>query len=240
LANPSLNPYQPPVINVVESGLGGGDFTIARALSDGWNAAKRDFPLCLGVGVVAVLISGVAAVTVIGYFLVVPVIAYGGIKFLLNLLDGKAEFNDLFSGFSNYGTVLGRMLLLTLITLLIGLVSESVMLVGMYSNSEAIRLIGSLIYLVSAVFVILPLSFSYFFVVDQDMTAAAALSASWRVTRGKLGKLVGLTLLGLLISWVGLLALVIGVVFTMTVAYGMFASAYRQMAGPAPASELPY
>jgi len=239
VANPSLNPYQPPVINVVETGLNTGDFTIARALSDGWNATKRYFPLWLGVGIVAVLISGVAAVTVIGYFLVLPVLFYGGIKFLLNMLDGKAQFNDLFSGFSNYGTVLGRMLLLTLSTVLVGLVSESVMLVGMYLESDAATLIGSLIYLVSTVFVLLPLSFSYFFVVDQGMTATAALSASWRVTRGKLGKLVGLTLVVLLISWAGVLALLIGVVFTMTVGYAMFASAYRQMVAPAPAPPPP-
>jgi hypothetical protein len=238
LAHSSLNPYQPPVINMAETGVAAGDFTIARALSDGWNAAKRYFPLCLGVGLVSIVISVVAALTIIGYFLVLPVLAYGAIKFLLNMLDGKPEFNDLFSGFSNYGTVLGRMLLLILIMVLIALVSESAMLAGMYSKSEVIQLIGSLIYLASFVFVILPLSFSYYFVVDQDMTAAAALSASWRVTRGKLGKLVGLTLLAVLISWAGLLALVVGVFFTMAVAYGMFASAYRQLAGPAPASAL--
>lgn len=235
MAHPSLNPYQPPAIHVAETDPGAGDFSIARALSDGWNATKLYFPLWLGVGIVAVVISGVAAITIIGYFLVLPVLAYGGLKFLLNMLDGKAEFNDLFCGFSSYGTVLGRMWVLSLITVLLGLVSESVMLFGMYLNSVPIRMIGSLIYLASAVFVIMPLSFSYFFVVDQGMTPTDALSASWRITRGKLGKLLGLAIVAMLIGWSGVLALVIGVVFTLTVAYAMFASAYRQMV-PAPAS----
>ena len=73
-----------------------GDFTIQRALSDGWNATVSNFPLWLGVGLVACLVGGVSIITVIGYFLVLPVLSYGGVKFLLNMLDGKAEFNDLF------------------------------------------------------------------------------------------------------------------------------------------------
>ena len=110
------------------------------------------------------------------------------------------------------------------------------MLIGSWMQSDAVQLIGSLIYLASFVFVILPTSFAFFFAVDRDLPATDALSASWRITRGKLVKLVGLALLAGLICVAGILALGVGILFTATMSYAMFASAYRQMAGPIPAA----
>jgi hypothetical protein len=152
------------------------------------------------------------------------------------MLDGKAEFNDLFAGFSKYGATLGRMLLLMVVLILLGLVSESLIFIGSWLQSSVLSLIGSLVYLACVVFVILPTSFAFFFAVDRDLPALDALNASWRITRGKLLKLVGLGLLAGLIAVSGILALGVGVVFTMTMSYAMFASAYRQMTGPAPAA----
>lgn len=235
MADPIDNPYRAPTTSEAPSEEQG-DFTIQQALSDGWGATVSNFPLWLGVGIVAVLIGGASAITVIGYFLVLPVLSYGSIKFLLNMLDNKAEFNDLFAGFSNYGATLGRMLLLTVILILLGLVSESLIFVGSWLQSSLVSLIGSLVYLASLVFVILPTSFAFFFAVDRDLPAMEALNASWRITRGKLLKLVGLALLAGLIGVSGILALGVGVIFTFTMSYAMFASAYRQMAGRAPAA----
>lgn len=238
MAESPLNPYQAPFAHDPASGGGAGDFSIQRALSDGWNATRNYFPLWLGVGIVGSLCAGAAAITVIGAIVVVPVLVYGGIKFLLNMLDGRAQFNDLFSGFSNYGSVLGRMLLLILLLALIGLASESVLLIGNFTDSGVLQLVGSLIYLGATLFVILPLSFSTFFLVDQNMGATEALGASWRIARGKLGKLLLLTLVEMLIGVLGVLALVVGVIFSMTIAYAMLASAYRQMVANAPDAEL--
>lgn len=235
MAEPIDNPYRAPTTSEAPIGEEG-DFTIQQALSDGWAATVNNFPLWLGVGIVAVLIGGASAITVIGYFLVLPVISYGSIKFLLNMLDDKAEFNDLFAGFSNYGATLGRMLLLTLILILLALVSESLMFIGSWLHSSVLSLIGTVVYLASVVFVMLPTSFAFFFAVDRDLPAMDALNASWRITRGKLLKLVGLALVAGLIAVSGILALGVGVIFTGTVSYAMFASAYRQMAGRAPAA----
>jgi len=236
MAEPFDNPYRAPLTTSEAPSGEAGDFSIQQALSDGWAATVSNFPLWLGVGIVAVLIGGASAITVIGYFLVLPVLSYGGIKFLLNMLDGKAEFNDLFAGFSKFGATLGRMFLLMLVLILLGLVSESLMFIGSWLHSSAVSLIGSLVYLASVVFVILPTSFAFFFAVDRDLSAMDALNASWRITRGKQVKLLGLTLVSGLIGVSGLLALGVGVIFTMTVSYAMYASAYRQMAGPAPAA----
>ena len=238
MADPFNNPYQAPLNSSEPPSGDGGDFTIRRALSDGWNATVRNFPLWLGVGIVAVLIAGISAATVIGYFLVLPVLGFGGIKFLLNMLDGKAEFNDLFAGFSNYGATLGRMLLLGMMLVLLGLASESVLFIGSWLGSSLVTLLGSFVYLASLIFVILPTSFACFFAVDRDLSALDALTASWRISRGKLGTLVLLALLAGLIAVAGVLALGVGVLFTGTMSYVMFASAYRQMVGPRPAAEL--
>ena len=111
----SENPYAPP-----GSDLGGasprgflpgrGDFDIGQCLSEGWAKTWSNFPLWLVFGLAFVVLFAVAAMTVVGIFLVVPVLTWGGTLFVLHMYDGGAEFGDLFAGFSRYGTALVGML----------------------------------------------------------------------------------------------------------------------------------
>src|SRR6266511_4855779 len=122
------------------------------------------------------------------------------------MVDGKPSFDDLFAGFKNYLPVLGRMLLLTAILVLLGLISESLVFVGQFTESLVVTLVGWLIYLVVLCTVIVRLYFSFFLAIDRDMGAIESLATSWRMTQGKVMKTIGLGLLSGLIAGAGVLA----------------------------------
>jgi len=234
VASPPLNPYAPPkAADPPAEPLVFGDFDIGRAINDAWEACKRHFPLWLGVLVVGGILVFLSAITFIGCFVAVPVFGWGFGKFFLNMADGKPSFDDLFAGFKNYLPVLGRMLLLIVILVLLGFISESLVFVGKFTDSLVVTLVGWLIYLVVRCTVIVRLYFSFFLAIDRDMGAIESLANSWRMTQGKVMKTIGLGLLSVLISGAGVLACFVGVFFTATMAYVMYASAYRQMVGPA-------
>jgi uncharacterized membrane protein len=110
--------------------------------------------------------------------------------------------------------------------------AESLVFVGQFMQSRALIAVGWLVYLALLVGVLVRWYFAFFLIVDRDLSVFGALSASWRMTEGKAWKTVGLTLLATLVAMSGILACGVGVIFTVMLSYLMFASAYRQMAGP--------
>ena len=235
MVSPPLNPYAPPQsADASQPALVYGDFDLGRTVTDAWEACKKHFPLWFLVGFVGMLLVVVSMITIIGYFVVVPVFFFGGIKFLLNMVDGQPSFDDLFAGFKNYLTALGRMLLLTVIFVTMALLAESLVFVGQYLDSVALVAIGGVIYLAFAFGVLVRFYFAVFLVVDRDMGAIDSLATSWRMTQGKTLKLVGLAILSSFIAVAGMLACGIGMFLTVTMAYVMYASAYRQIIGPPP------
>jgi hypothetical protein len=232
MANPPYNPYQPPKFDDIIPNQVAGDFDLGRAVTDAWEATKHYFPLWLGVMVVGWLAMLFAAVTVIGIVAVVPVIAWGMVKFHLNMKDGRADFSDLFSGFSNYGPVLGKTLVLGAVWILLSLIGDSLALVGQFTKSGTLSAIGTMVNLVFAFAIMTRLYFAFFLVIDKDMAAIDALGASWQMTQGKVLKVIALSLLAGLIAGAGVIACCVGALFTVTMSYVMYASAYRQMVGP--------
>ena len=126
------DPYAAPQANIESApsgtGLvgGTGTFDLGRTLNDGWTNTISNLGPMIGVMIVGMLVMSVFYVTIIGIFLGVPIVFYGMTKFLLNAHDGRAEFGDLFSGFSNYGAILGRMLVFGILWVLIYVAGASV------------------------------------------------------------------------------------------------------------------
>jgi hypothetical protein len=233
MASP-FNPYQAPV-DEARASVGVGDFEIGQAVSDGFERTKLYWSTAIGVLLLGGLLILLSTVTVIGYFLVVPVFGWGMTKFFLNMQDQRQpQLNDLFAGFSNYGTALGRMLLVGVTYIGMALLSESGVFIGQYLKSTPIVIAGYAIYLVFFVFVLARFYFAFFFLVDRDLKAMDALGASWRATEGKGLKMVGLALVAGLIGSLGVLGLCVGVFFTIPMSYVMYASAYRQVVGYEP------
>jgi hypothetical protein len=231
----SDNPYAPPSADLGrEPGgdlVGGrGDFDIGRCLSDAWANTWANFPLWLGVGLVGALAMILAVVTGIGILLLVPVIAWGATYFGLRMHDGRAEFGDLFAGFSRYGTALVGMLGCIVLVTLIGIVGQSVQLAGQFTGDDTLMAVGVVINLAFSILVTPRLTFAYFFVVEGE-APVEAITRSWNVTGPAKWKLVVLVILGPLIIFAGLLALVVGVFPAIAVVYLMWVSAYRQTVG---------
>jgi uncharacterized membrane protein len=111
------------------------------------------------------------------------------------------------------------------------LLSESLVFVGQFMKSTPLIVVGYVIYITFFALVLSRLYFAFFFVVDRDMPAVEALSASWRATQGKALKMFSLAIVAGLVSMSGLIGLCVGVLFTVPMSYVMYASAYRQVAG---------
>jgi len=229
---PPVNPYQAPSVDTNLVPAEERNFDITLCIKQGYEKTLAYIPQWLLVGLVGTLLMLVSMLTVIGFFVVVPVLAWGMTRFLLNMVDGKPDFRDLFSGFSNYGIVLGRSLALILLLYLMLLLANGLTLVGGVLDSLAVQLLGQLLYLVFAVAVLTRLYFAFFFLVDRDMGPVEALAASWNATSGKVGNVILLAIIAGVIGMAGLLAFCIGVLFTLTMSYVMYASAYRQLTGP--------
>ncbi len=232
--NESANPFESP--NAPAGGgqqrtEGIGEFDIGVAFQEGWETTKSDVGLWLGAGLVSGIVAMVAATTIIGYFVVVPVIMYGGVRFTLNMHDRKAEFGDIFSGFQNFGPVLGRFLLLILVNIGILIPGYLIQGIGIAMESTAIALLSQLVILGISFGVLPRLYFTPFYIVDQDMGTMDAVRMSWEATSALWGRLVLFMLASAAAAIVGMLACFVGIIPASALIYFAWASAYRQIAG---------
>ena len=227
------NPYEPPAAPIAdERGLamvGNGTFELGQCLSDAWEDTWRNFPLWLGVMLVAFVAFVVSGLTVIGIFLVWPVLGWGMARFYLNMTDQDASFGDLFSGFSNYGAALVGPLLLGVAMYALSLVGQSVQLVGQMTGAPEVIFIGIFVNLAWTFGVMVRLYFGILYLVDRDFGPVEAMQASWEGTQGQTFKLIGLLLLNVVVILAGLLVFLVGVIPASVMAYLMWTSAYRQI-----------
>lgn len=233
--NQSANPFESPNAPTGGGGQqrteGIGEFDIGESFREGWETTKSDVGLWLGAGIVTFLVAMVAAITFIGYFLVVPVLMYGGVRFTLNMHDRKAEFGDIFSGFQNFGSVLGRFLLLLVLYIVALIPVYSIQIIGVAMESSLIALLGQLVVLAFSLGVMPRLFFTVFYMVDQDMGAIDAIRTSWEATSAIWGRTVLFMLASGAVAIVGMLACFVGIIPASALIYFAGASAYRQLAG---------
>jgi len=253
----SENPYAPPSADV-EAPTGGtlagtGDFQIGQCVSEAWSTTWASFPTWLWVGIVATLMLLGSVVTVIGFFLVGPVLAYGVGVFLLGVHDGRAEFSDLWAGFRNYGSTLGSGLFFFFLMALLTYVGQIPVFLGMLTESTGMAVAGQLVNLVWA-FVLVRFYFAFFIWVEGQAGPMEAIGRSWTMTGPVKWKMIGLMFVmgaiyavplvplfalfipaiasdsGALLG-VGTLAAVILMTPTLMIGYLLWISAYRQVAG---------
>lgn len=207
-----------------------GRIDVARAVSEGWRAMLDGFPLWLGVGLLGMVLVLVSTATVIGIFLLVPVLVWGSLAALLAIFDGRGELRLLFSGFSDYGRTLLTMWGVFLLGIAIALPGQAAAWAGQHSGEPSLQALGGLLNLAWNL-AMLPLSFSVYFVVDRRTGALDAFRASWRYTRGQWLSIFLLVIAGIAIALLGLLALIVGIIPAGAVIAFMWVSAYRQLSG---------
>ena len=253
----SENPYTPPAANVEgpAGGLAGGTgtFSIGQCVSDAWATTWANFPLWLGVGIVGSIAFALSGLTVIGIFLVWPVLSYGAVVFVLRMHDGNADFGDLWAGFNDYGSNLASGLGLWVLITLLGYVGQIPLLIATFAESAVGMVVGQLINLIW-VFVIVRFYFAFFVWVEEGAGPIEALGRSWALTSAVKWKVIGLILVmgaifmvalvplfvllipaaagespGLMA--VGMLAFVVMMFPATMIGYMLYVSAYRQVAG---------
>jgi hypothetical protein len=225
--NPFEAPHANPFTAELPRGETNGQIDVTLALSEAWRSTWDNFPLWLGVMFVAWFVNAVAGITFIGYFIITPVIMYGMFKSWLNMLEpNKADFQDLFAGFNNFGSALLPMYGYSLV---MGGIPFVPMIVAAILENQPLIIISMLLMAVHYLVVWPRIGYACFFIVDKNMGSMDAVRASWDATRGQYWPSLGLMLLSALVSMVGILALLIGVLASAQVSYLMFAAAYRQM-----------
>ncbi len=228
----SDNLYSPPRAELdTAAPVGTGDFDIGRCLSEAWATTWANFPLWLVGGILLGVSILLATLTVIGFFLVVPVLAWGGIRFFLAMHDREAQLSDVFSGFSRYGEALGSMLIVTLVILVVSFLGQSVSMMGSALDSGFLIGIGYLVNFAVGVGITSRIQFAAFLVVDRRMPAGEALRKAWDMTQPLVWKIVGLALLSYAVIFAGVIAFLVGVIPASVVSSLMLVSAYRQMVG---------
>lgn len=226
--------YAPPQANLTKApadSTGTGSFDLGLAFNEAWTLTWANFGLLLGVGIVGGLLVAASTVTVVGIFLLVPVFIWGGIRFVLNLIDGQAAFADLFSGFQDYGRSLLCMLLLFVLTSLISAFGQALNLIGSAANSPVLEGLGTLVNVAWTFLVMARLNFAWFYSVDQGLGPVEALQASWDATSQLKGNCAALVVMSLAVLVIGFLCLIVGVIPASMIAYLLPVSAYRQMVG---------
>ncbi len=232
----SQNPFQAPSAPTMDAGVQTaftttGKFDIGKCFSDAWARLWPHFGVMLGVTIVGFIVMLVAYITILGIFLVIPVLGWGLTRFMLNGVDDKPEFGDLFSGFSVYGQALVSMLAYGICYTALVLPPMAVYGVGIAAKSPAIMGVGMLVLMVWMYGFMVRFYFAPFFMVDQGMGAVDAMKAAWNATKDQKLNVFLLALLSGIVVLIGELALLIGLFAAMPMFGLMWASAYRQITG---------
>lgn len=233
--NPFESPQANPYVQSAPAVGGTGTFDIGQAVSEAWSATTANpGPAILGV-FLSGLVSMVAMLTVVGLFLVVPIVALGTVVLLFNLHEGRGEVGDIFSGFQDYGHNLGKMLMFGFLFFVVAMAMAlpGLLIAGAGGALEmpALAILGQLLNIVLQYGVFPRFNFAVFYVVDQDMGAADALRASWEATGQQWLMTVLLNIVAAIVAVVGVFACFIGLFFTAPMSYLIWISAYRQMVG---------
>jgi len=223
--------YAPPTAPLTEplSRRGTGRIDLGEAFREAWDRTWSNFGLLFLAGLTVFAVAALSGVTVVGLFLIVPVLLWGSLRLLLNVLDRRGAVADLFSGFSDYGRALGAMLALIVLYLLIGLAGQSVAILGRVTGSGLLAFVGAVVNLAWSFGVMARLSFASYFVVEQGLAPADALRTSWERTGDQKLTCAVLALLSLLILVIGFLCLVVGMIPAWMIASLLHAAAYRQL-----------
>lgn len=228
------NPFEAPRAREVPATYTPGTVDIGVALSEAWAATWRNIWPWVGVLFLGGLVMVASMFTVIGIFLVWPVLFWGYILFNLKALDGQAEVGDLFAGFSRFGAVIWPMLGLGFLLFLAALPGQAVSNGAPFLVKRSPGLVtgfGTAFSLAWNSFVTVRLYLAPYLVVEQKKGALEALQASWTITSEQKLNMALLGFISFLIVIAGALALLVGVIPATFLSYVTFASAYRQLTG---------
>lgn len=213
-----------------------------ECLRGGWELIKDQYWLFLGMTVVGLLVGSALPLGI----LLGPMMCGLYLTFFKKRLGEPIEFGTLFKGFDYFGqSVLASILhTVPIIVIVVGayIVFYVVFFVGimaMGNDSSGLGLVVMMLFfavfwLVTMVLIILitvGFVFTYPLIVDRGLQGFDAVKLSFQAALANFVPLVGLSLLGALLSTAGVLCCYVGVFFVMPITYASMAVAYEQVFG---------
>jgi len=209
---------------------------------------KAHFLPLVGVTFVVLLIMMVVGIIpVLGSIvnLVFAGVFYGGLYyFYLGKLRGEPrEFGDGFAGFS---LALGPLILANLLTVLLSMVAAAVligpwMIFLFFTAKNGIQpnpllFVGIFICAIPLFYLSVSWIFTPILVIDKGLGPWTAMEVSRRVVTRYWFRVFFTVLLGGILAALGLIGLLIGIIFTMPLAFGAVVCAYEDLCNPPPAA----
>jgi len=228
----SQNPYAPPSAAPEPSyraRSGTDQPNIGEAVSEAWQAMLENWGVAI-IGMILVsILSLLSTLTILGIFLISPVLFAGYHNLQLRILDDEGQLGDLFEVFNRYGSVLGPMLIYIIVCAVTQAPAYFLSVASVVLENEALNGLGSVIGTITYIFVVVRLTFVPFYVVDQDMGGFEAIRASWEATSDLKLNIVLLVIVSGIVAMLGALALCVGMLFTIPWASLILAAYYRQL-----------
>lgn len=230
-----------------------GSFQMEKALSAGWSCYTEAIGLGVAFFLVWLILIMVAIVSLVGW-IVLPHLSAGILMFGLSVARRQATFSSMFVAFNAFG----RVFLAALILFLIGFVIVFVLYIPaildvaakaggvdaiLRGDEHVLKQLSnpllwnspylSLTYLGTPVQLYLNGRFLIVFplIIERDYGALEALKTSWRATASGHLFLLLFMFLVMLISYVGIILCLVGILFTIPLGLAFYGVAMRQLLG---------
>lgn len=217
----------------------GYEVDIGSTITRSWALLKANYGVCIGATFLVLLCNQAAGfIPIAGFFISLflqgPLI--GGLSlFYIKLVRGEVPtVGDAFTGFGkNFWRLCWTMLLMMLL-LYVWFIPVGIAVGLMDHNSSAFWIIVSVLAVAGFVVMIyLGISFAFALALSADLELGAwdSLRVSRRVVSQRWFSIFGLILVAGLLSMLGLLACIVGVLFTMPILYVVTIQAYEDIFG---------
>jgi hypothetical protein len=231
-------PVDPDAL-IAEIEARGYEVDIGDTISRGWALYKANFGVCVGATFLVMLCNQAAGfIPFIGIIisLLVQGPLIGGLNlFFIKLIRGEAPgVGEAFSGFSKGFWRLCGTLLLMMLLLYVWFIPAGVAAYAIPQNSNAFWItVGSLGLAGFVVMMYFAVSFAFALALSADLELGPwdSMRVSRRVVSKRWFSLFGLILVAGLLSMLGAIACIIGVIFTMPILYVVTLQAYEDIFG---------
>ena len=223
-----------------------------ECLKGGWHLIRDQYWLFVGMAAIAMIIGSAIPLGI----LMGPMMCGLYLAFLQKRRGQPIEFGTLFKGFDYFGQSVIAALLHVIPIVAVVVVAYIFLYVGMFAAMIAASSAGSdaapwaslgflfvalLFYIVIILIVILisiGFIFAYPLIVDRGMQGFDAVKLSWRAAFANFWRLLGMSLLGGLLSIVGVCLCYVGVFLVFPITLAAVAVAYEQVFGLSNPSDL--
>lgn len=228
----------------------GYDFSIRSVLSRTWSLVKGNFWPCLGVTLLCYLVligsQQIPILGILAVFLVQPQIMAGLNWYFLKQFRGEtATLNDGFEGFRRgFAQQAIYMLIMSAVIfggLLVCAIPMALLIPAIASTSSkgewssGISLTILLVLLIPVLLAIAYVTLSWIFtpllILDRGLNATAAMKLSRRVVQLHFWKILGFAMSLMLLSLLGMLALCVGILVVLPVAFAAVSRLYEDIFG---------